>query len=174
MDILETIKKTKPVNEHEKYMLLAIKEAMKSYELGECPIGCVIVKDNKVIARAHNLRMTKNNSLYHAEVLAINKACKKLDSWRLLDCDIYVTLEPCTMCSGSIIQSRIRNLYFGAYEPKSGAICSCNDILNVNHGHNHEVKYEGGILEDLNSLILKTFFKELRESKKSKKKSDFN
>ncbi|MCQ2467257.1 MAG: nucleoside deaminase [Clostridia bacterium] len=168
MSLDEQIRKTKSQNEHERFMLLAIKEAMKSYALGECPIGCVIVKDGKVISRAHNLRMTKNNSLYHAEVLAINKACKKLNSWRLLDCDIYVTLEPCTMCSGSIIQSRIRNLYFGAYEPKSGAICSCNDILNVKHGHNHEVTYEGGILEELNSTILKTFFKELRESKKIK------
>ena len=166
MDLYDNIKKTKPNNIHEKYMLSAIKEAMKSYELGECPIGCVIVKDG--ISRAHNLRMTKNNSLYHAEVLAIDKACKKLKSWRLLDCDIYVTLEPCTMCSGSIIQSRIRNLYFGAYEPKSGAVCSCNDILNVSHGHNHEVSFEGGILEELNSSILKTFFKELREAKKLK------
>lgn len=167
MELYDKIKQIKPNDIHEKFMLAAIKEAMKSYELGECPIGCVIVKDGKIISRAHNLRMTKNNSLYHAEVLAINKACKKLQSWRLIDCDIYVTLEPCTMCSGSIIQSRIRKLYFGAFEPKSGAICSCNDILNVNHGHNHEVTYTGGILESINSEILKTFFKNLRESKKS-------
>lgn len=166
-ELLQTIKNTKPQNDHEKYMLMAIKEAMKSYELDECPIGCVIVKDGKVISKAHNLRMTKSNSLYHAEVLAIDKACKKLKSWRLLDCDIYVTLEPCTMCSGSIIQSRIRKLYFGAYEPKSGAVCSCNDILNEIHGHNHKVDFEGGILEQLNSSILKTFFKSLREQKKS-------
>lgn len=168
MDLYQEIKSIKPQNDNEKYMLLAIKEAMKSYELGECPIGCVIVKDGKVISRAHNLRMTKQNSLYHAEVLAIDKACKKLSSWRLLDCDIYVTLEPCTMCAGSIIQSRIRKLYFGAYEPKSGAITSCNSILDVSNGHNHLVTHEGGILEGINSKILKTFFKELRDSKKIK------
>lgn len=166
MEFSEEIRKFKPANDQEKFMLQAVKEAMKAYELGECPIGCVIVKDNKVISRAHNMRMTNNNALHHAEVLAINKACKKLKSWRLLDCDIYVTLEPCTMCSGAIIQSRIRKLYFGAYEPKSGAICSKNNILDVNNGHNHSVEFEGGILEDINSRILKTFFSTLRKSKK--------
>ena len=121
----------KPSNTDEHFMLEAIKEAEKAIELGECPIGCVIVKDGKVFVRAHNLRLTRGNSLAHAEVIAVDKACKKLGDWRLEDCDMYVTLEPCTMCAGALIQSRIRKVYFGAYEPKSGAVVSCNDIFNV-------------------------------------------
>lgn len=150
----------------ERFMREALKEARKAYELEECPIGCVIVKDNKIISRAHNLRITHNCSLSHAEILAIKKACKKLDSWRLSDCDLYVTLEPCTMCSGAIIQSRIRKVYFAAYEPKGGAVCSCNDIFDIRHGHNHEVLFEGGLLEEESSKMLKGFFREIRDSKK--------
>ncbi len=150
----------------ERFMREALKEARKAYELEECPIGCVIVKDNKIISRAHNLRITHNCSLSHAEILAIKQACKKLDSWRLSDCDLYVTLEPCTMCSGAIIQSRIRKVYFAAYEPKGGAVCSCNDIFDIRHGHNHEVLFEGGLLEEESSKMLKEFFREIRDSKK--------
>ena len=94
-------------------MLEAVKEAEKAIDLGECPIGCVIVKDGKVFVRAHNLRLTRGNAIAHAEVIAIDKACRKLGDWRLEDMDMYVTLEPCTMCSGAIIQSRIRKVYFG-------------------------------------------------------------
>lgn len=143
----------------------ALKEAGKAFAKRECPIGCVIVRDGKVLVRAHNLKLTKSNSLMHAEIVAIDKACRKLGDWRLTDCDMYVTLEPCTMCSGAIIQSRIRKVYFGAYEPKSGAVCSCNDIFEVSHGHNHKVEYEGGILEHECSLLMKQFFRELRIKK---------
>jgi len=150
---------------HTKYMKAALKEAQKAYELNECPIGCVIVKDGKIIARSHNLRVTKANAIMHAEIIAIDKACRKVGDFRLNDCDMYVTLEPCTMCSGAIIQSRIRKVYFGAYEPKSGAVVSCNDIFNVAHGHNHLVQYEGGLLEEECATLMRTFFKEMRKAK---------
>ena len=145
-----------------KYMKEALKEAHKAYALNECPIGVVIVKDDKVFVRAHNLKLTKGNCLKHAEIVAIDKACKKLGDWRLNDCDMYVTLEPCTMCAGAIVQSRIRNLYFGAYEPKSGAVCSCNNIFDVKNGHNHKVEFEGGILEEECSNLMTSFFERLR------------
>ena len=146
-----------------RFMREALKEARKAYELKECPIGCVIVRDNKVLVRAHNLKLTKSNCLMHAEVVAIYKACRKIGDWRLNDCDMFVTLEPCTMCSGAIVQARIRKVYFGAYEPKSGAVVSCNDIFNVEHGHNHKVEFEGGILEEECSVMMKEFFREMRE-----------
>ena len=145
-----------------KYMKEALKEAHKAYALNESPIGDVIVKDDKVFVRAHNLKLTKGNCLKHAEIVAIDKACKKLGDWRLNDCDMYVTLEPCTMCAGAIVQSRIRNLYFGAYEPKSGAVCSCNNIFDVKNGHNHKVEFEGGILEEECSNLMTSFFERLR------------
>ena len=107
----------------------------------------------------------------HAEVIAIDKACKKLGDWRLEDFDMYVTLEPCTMCSGAIIQSRIRKVYFGAYEPKSGAVVSCNDIFEVSHGHNHKVEFEGGILEKECSQMMLDFFRAIRKRDAGKKRS---
>ncbi len=149
-----------------RFMKEALKEARKGYDLKECPIGCVIVRDNKVLVRAHNLRLSKNNALLHAEIVAIDKACRKVGDWRLNDCDMFVTLEPCTMCSGAIIQSRIRKVYFGAYEPKSGAVVSCNDIFDVKHGHNHKVEFEGGIMEDECSVLMKSFFREIRNRDK--------
>ena len=145
-----------------KFMKAALKEAQKAFDKDECPIGCVIVKDDKILVRSHNLRLTKNNAIMHAEVIAIDKACRKIGDFRLNDCDMYVTLEPCTMCAGAIIQSRIRKVYFGAYEPKSGAVVSCNDIFNVAHGHNHQVEFEGGILEEESSALMKQFFKNIR------------
>lgn len=141
----------------------ALKEAHKAFDKNECPIGCVIVKDGKVFVRAHNLRLTHNNALAHAEVVAINKACRKLGDFRLEDCDMYVTLEPCTMCAGAIIQSRIRNLYFGAYEPKSGAVVSCNDIFDVAHGHNHKVEFEGGHMAKECADLMQEFFRNIRK-----------
>lgn len=147
-----------------KFMLEALKEARKAYEKRECPIGAVIVHEGKVFARAHNLKLTKANALCHAEILAIDKATKKLKDWRLNDMDMYVTLEPCTMCSGAIIQSRLRKVYFGAYEPKSGAVVSCNDIFEISHGHNHKVEFEGGILEEECKELMQSFFKMLREN----------
>jgi len=155
-------------DQHIKFMKAALKEAQKAYDKKECPIGCVIVKDGKVFVRAHNMKLTKSNALMHAEVIAIDKACKKLGDWRLNDMDMYVTLEPCTMCSGAIVQSRIRKVYFGAYEPKSGAVCSCNDIFNVEHGHNHKVEFEGGVMEEECSELMLKFFKEMRERNKLK------
>lgn len=149
----------------EKYMKLALKEAKKAYEKEEVPIGAIIVKDDKVIARAHNLRETSKQSIAHAEILAIQKACKKLDSWRLEECDMYVTLEPCSMCAGAIINSRIKNLYIGAMDPKSGAVGSKLNLLE-DYKFNHEVNFETGILNEECSTILSDFFKELRKKKK--------
>ena len=141
-------------------MELAYKEALKAYEKEEIPVGCVIVKDDQVIAKAYNLRETKNLVLAHAEMLAINKANKKLNSWRLDDCDIYITLEPCPMCLGAIIQARIKNLYFGAYDKKTGALGSVFNMCDFKF--NHELNYQGGILEEKCSKIIKDFFKTLR------------
>ena len=144
-----------------KYMKIALKEAKKAYKKGEVPIGAVVVKDNKVIARAHNLRESKHDPTGHAEIIAIKKASKKLKSWRLEDCDIYVTLEPCPMCAGAIIQARIKNLYFGAYDSKSGAASSAINLFN--YPWNHQVKVNGGILEMESKMLLKEFFKPLRK-----------
>lgn len=149
----------------EKYMKLALKEARKAYEKDEVPIGAIIVKDDKVIARAHNLRETSKQSVAHAEILAIQKACKKLEAWRLEECDMYVTLEPCSMCAGAIINSRIKNLYIGAMDPKSGAVGSKLNLLE-DYKFNHEVNFETGILNEECSTILSDFFKELRKKKK--------
>lgn len=143
-----------------KFMKEAYKEALKAYEINEIPIGCVIVLDGKIIARAHNLRETKNKVAAHAELLAIEKANKKLNSWRLDGCEMYVTLEPCPMCSGAIIQSRIKSLYFGAFDKKAGA---CGSALNLfDYRFNHEVAISGGIMEKECSKILSDFFKTLR------------
>ncbi len=141
----------------------ALKEAKKAYELKEVPVGAVIVKDDKIIARAHNLRETKNMATAHAEILAIEKASKKINSWRLVDCDMYVTLEPCTMCMGAIISSRINNLYIGALDPKTGACGSFIDLRD--YKYNHTVNVNKGILTEKCEYILKDFFKKLRKKK---------
>lgn len=149
---------------NEKWMKEAIKQAKKAVQKDEVPIGCVIVKDDQIIARAYNKREMKQCSTAHAEILAIEKACKKLGSWRLEDCDLYVTLEPCPMCSGAIIQSRIRNVIFGAYDPKGGCMGSNMNINDV-RGFNHYPDIEGGILQDECSHLLKEFFKAKRKKK---------
>lgn len=149
---------------NEKCMKEAIKQAKKAAQKDEVPIGCVIVKDDQIIARAYNKREMKQCSTAHAEILAIEKACKKLGSWRLEDCDLYVTLEPCPMCSGAIIQSRIRNVIFGAYDPKGGCMGSNMNINDV-RGFNHYPDIEGGILQDECSRLLKEFFKAKRKKK---------
>lgn len=149
---------------NEKWMKEAIKQAKKAAKKDEVPIGCVIVKDDQIIARAYNKREMKQCSTAHAEILAIEKACKKLGSWRLEDCDLYVTLEPCPMCSGAIIQSRIRNVIFGAYDPKGGCMGSNMNINDV-RGFNHYPDIEGGILQDECSRLLKEFFKAKRKKK---------
>ena len=143
-----------------KYMKMAYNEAVKAFNKEEIPVGCIIVKDDLVIAKAHNLREIKNQVMAHAEMLAITKANKKLNSWRLDDCDIYVTLEPCPMCLGAIIQARIKNLYFGAYDKKSGACGSVVDLSS--YSFNHKVNVVGGIYEKECSELISNFFKTLR------------
>lgn len=156
------------MEDKEKFMGEALKEAKKAYEKLEVPVGCVIVKEGKIIAKAHNLKETKLDTTKHAEMLAIQKASKKLKSWRLLDCDMYVTLEPCSMCAGAIINSRIRNLYIGTLDEKTGAAGS---ILNLfeDFTFNHKVTVETGIRKKECEKILKDFFKELRQIKKNSK-----
>ena len=147
---------------NEKYMRAAIKEAYKAELKDEVPIGAVIVCDGKIIARAHNTRQTKQISTHHAEILCIEKACRKLNSWRLEGCDLYVTLEPCPMCAGAIQQSRIRKVVFGAYDPKGGFFGS-NFNINEVKGLNHYPEVEGGILKEETAQLLKDFFKKKRE-----------
>lgn len=142
-------------------MSLALKEAQKAYLQDEVPIGCVIVLDDKVIAKGYNQRVKKERTFAHAEMIAIEKANKKLGSWRLEDTAIYVTLEPCPMCAGAIIQSRIQNLYFGAYDPKGGVGGSKINLFDIKF--NHQVNVFGGILEKESSDLLKSFFKKLRD-----------
>ena len=149
------------LNVTNKFMKAALKEAQKAYSIGEVPVGAVIVYNDKIIARGHNTREIDQSVLGHAELNAIKKACKKIGSWRLEDCDMYITLEPCPMCSGSIIQSRIKNVYFGAYDLKTGAAGS---VLNLfDYPFNHKVNVVGGIMEEECSRIIKDFFKELRQ-----------
>ena len=147
-----------------RFMREAIKEAKKAELIDEVPIGCVIVKDDKIISRGHNVRETKQSPLGHAEIIAIEKASKKLKSWRLEDCDIYVTLEPCIMCSGAIIQSRIRHVYFGAFDPKGGAFGSSINILEAKN-INHHPEVSSGILIEECSSIITNYFKSKREKK---------
>lgn len=146
-----------------KYMKEAIKEAKKAYDIGEIPVGCVIVYNDKIIARGYNKREINNLALDHAEIIAIKKASKKLNSWRLEECSMYITLEPCIMCSGAIIQSRIKNVYYGAYDNRFGCHKSLTNIFDLKF--NHTVNIIGGILEEDCSNLIKAFFKELRENK---------
>lgn len=141
-------------------MYLALKEAEKAYNENEVPVGAVIVKDGEVIARGRNMREQKNNALSHAEIEAINNACKKLKSWHLDDCELYVTLEPCPMCTGAIINARIKTVIFGAYDLKAGCMDS---VINLcDYPFNHRPEIYGGICEDECTKILKDFFKKMR------------
>ncbi len=151
-------------NNPEYFMTLALKEAKKAYAKGEIPVGCVITYQGDVIAKAHNTRVAEQSILGHAEINAIKKANKKLNSWMLDDCTLYVTLEPCLMCAGAILQSRIKKVYFAASEPKHGALGSVTNVL-ANNKFNHQVEIESGLLENISSELLKTFFKELRLKK---------
>lgn len=143
-------------------MRQAIKQAQKAEAGEEIPIGAVIVKDGKIIARGYNEREKSQIATHHAEILAIEKACKKLHSWRLDDCEIYVTLEPCPMCAGAICNSRLKGVYFGAYEKKSGAVSSKFNIIS-DSGLNYSGEAHGGILEEECSALLKDFFKKRRK-----------
>ena len=152
----------------EVFMREALKEAKKAYKRKEVPIGAVVVYKNKIISRGYNLREKKKNALLHAEIIAIEKACRKLRSWRLDECDLYVTLEPCPMCSGAIINSRIKNIFFGADDPKAGCVNSKAHLFETGL-FNHDVNVVGGVLKSECSQILKDFFSELRKVDKRKK-----
>lgn len=144
----------------EEYMREALKEAFKCLDTGDVPIGCVIVKNGEIIARGHNTREAFHTALGHAEINAIENACKSIGSWRLENCAIYVTLEPCPMCAGAIINSRIGEVYFGAYDKKGGAVGGIINLFEENF--NHKPKVQGGILKDECALILQNFFAKLR------------
>ncbi len=154
----------------EKYMKLAIAQARKAFDLGEVPIGCVIVHEGKVIGRGYNRRNTDKNTLAHAEITAINKASKKIGDWRLEDCTLYVTLEPCQMCSGAIVQARIPKVVIGCDNPKAGCAGSILNILN-HPAFNHQVETVKGVLEEECSKMLKTFFADLRKRLKTEREA---
>jgi tRNA(adenine34) deaminase len=151
----------------EKYMRAAIKQAQKAGVLGEVPIGCVIVYEDKIIARGYNRRTIDKNVLSHAEINAIRKACKKIGDWRLEGCTMYVTLEPCPMCAGAIVQARIPKVVVGCMNAKAGCAGSVLDMLHV-EGFNHQVETQTGVLGEECSQMMKNFFKELRERNKKK------
>lgn len=153
--------------EQEKFMKEAIKEAMKARAKKEVPIGAIIVKNGKIISRGYNLRESRQNSLKHAEIIAIDKACKKTNNFRLEDCDLYVTVEPCLMCAGAIVQSRIRKVYFGTRDEKYGVVTSVANAFEIKS--NHKVEFQEGICKHECEKIMQDFFKELRRRKKVNK-----
>lgn len=154
----------------EKYMKEALRQAKKAYALGEVPIGCVIVHEGRIIGRGYNRRNTDKNTLAHAEITAINKASKKIGDWRLEECALYVTLEPCQMCAGAIVQARIPEVVMGCMNPKAGCAGSVLNILDMPQ-FNHQVATTRGVLEQECSDMLKTFFVELRERNKLEKQA---
>lgn len=147
------------------FMKEALKEANKAYKKEEVPVGCVIVYNNEIIARAHNARHKNKSALDHAEIIAIKKANKKLNAWMLDEATIYITLEPCLMCAGAIFQSRIRRVVYAAKEPKFGSFGSILDLSKDEYKFNHKVAVTSGILEDEAASLLKSFFKEIRNKK---------
>lgn len=151
----------------------AVRQAKKAWKLGEVPIGCVIVYEGKIIGRGYNRRTTDGNVLAHAEIIAIRKACRAMGDWRLEGCTMYVTLEPCPMCAGAIVQARIPKVVIGCMNPKAGCAGSVLDLLHE-HGFNHQVETEVGMLGEECSQMLKDFFRELREKKKERKKEQQN
>lgn len=157
------------MTEQEKYMREAIRQAKKAWALDEVPIGCVIVFDGKIIARGYNRRNTDRNTLSHAELNAIKKASKKLGDWRLEGCTMYVTLEPCQMCAGAIVQARIDEVVIGSMNPKAGCAGSVLNLLDIPQ-FNHQVKITRGILQEECSALLSDFFRKLRKRKKEQKK----
>ena len=158
------------LTDQERYMKEAIRQAKKARVLEEVPIGCVIVCDGKIIARGYNRRNTDKNTLSHAELNAIKKASKKLGDWRLEGCTMYVTLEPCQMCAGALMQSRIDRVVIGSMNPKAGCAGSVLNLLEMD-GFNHKVEVIRGVLQEECSIMLSDFFRELREKKKMLKKS---
>ena len=151
----------------ERFMKAAIAQAKLAAKKGEVPVGAVIVRDGEIIARAYNTRETDKNALCHAEIKAIRKACKKLGGWRLTRCELYVTLEPCPMCAGAIVNSRIVSVYYGASDQKAGAFGTRFDMNTM--GLNHKPEIVGGVMEDACAKLLSDFFAELRKRKKLEK-----
>lgn len=156
------------MTEQERFMKEALRQARKARALEEVPIGCVVVWEGKIIARGYNRRNTDKNTLSHAELNAIRKASKKLGDWRLEGCTMYVTLEPCQMCAGALVQSRIDKVVIGSMNPKAGCAGSVLNLLEMD-GFNHKVEVERGVLEEECSSMLSDFFRELRAKKKEKK-----
>ncbi len=152
----------------EAFMKRAIGLAKKAQDQDEVPVGAIVVHNNHIIGRGYNRRQAKQNALEHAELMAIAQACRKLRSWRLENCTLYVTLEPCPMCAGAIIQSRIAHVVFGAYDPKGGAVAQTPNVLDLPKW-NHHPTWQGGILEEECSTLLKSFFQEKRLRKKQQK-----
>ena len=155
------------MNQEEKFMKAAIREARKAEKIQEVPIGCVIVYENKIIARGYNRRNTDKNTLAHAELSAIKKASRKTGDWRLEDCVLYVTLEPCQMCAGAIVQSRMKKVVIGSMNPKAGCAGSVLNLLQMAE-FNHQVEIEKGVLQEECSAMLSGFFRELRGKKRQK------
>ncbi len=156
------------MTEQIKFMKEALRQAKKAYALGEVPIGCVIVYEGKIIGRGYNRRNTDKNTLAHAEITAINKASKKIGDWRLEGCTLYVTLEPCQMCAGAIVQARIDEVVMGSMNPKAGCGGSILNLLEMPE-FNHQVKITRGVLEEESTALLTSFFKELRIRNKAEK-----
>lgn len=161
------------VTVQEKFMREALKQAKKAYRLGEVPIGCVIVYQGKIIGRGYNRRNTDKNTLAHAEITAIRRASKYIGDWRLEDCTLYVTLEPCQMCAGAIVQARISEVVMGCMNPKAGCAGSILNILEMPQ-FNHQVSVTRGVLEEKCSALLKLFFTELRARNKAEKDAESN
>lgn len=154
----------------QQFMDAAIQEAKLAMMIDEVPIGAVVVHDGQIIGRGHNLTEHYQHVSYHAEMMALDEACTTMHSWRLPDCDLYVTLEPCIMCSGAIINSRIRHLYYGANDPKAGAVDSLYHLLNDSR-LNHQVAVTSGVDGQLCSQLLKTFFRQVRQRRKAEKRA---
>ncbi len=159
------------LSQDEKYMKEAIELSKKAYELEEIPIGCIIVYNDKIISKAYNKRNTNKNTLAHAEVLAINEACENLQDWRLENCTMYVTVEPCAMCSGAILQSRMTRLVYGTKNTKGGCVHSIVPLLS-NTNFNHTVKVTAGVLEEECAENMSSFFRKLRRNRKNKQKNE--
>ncbi|RST63762.1 nucleoside deaminase [Bacillus pumilus] len=152
----------------EQFMQEAISEALKAEQIGEVPIGAIIVVDDQIVSQAHNLRETEQRSIAHAELLAIDEACKTAGSWRLEDAVLYVTLEPCPMCAGAIVLSRVKKVVFGAYDPKGGCAGTLMNLLD-DERFNHQSEVIGGVLENECGELLSQFFRNLRQRKKQAK-----
>ncbi len=159
----------KKYSEDEKYMKEAIRQAKKAAAIGDVPIGCIIVYDGKIIARGYNKRNKNKTVLAHAELLTMSKACKKIGDWRLEDCTMYITLEPCQMCAGAIVQARIKRVVIGSMNPKAGCAGSILNLLEMSE-FNHQVEVTRGVLQEECSEMLSSFFRELRKKQKEMKR----